>query len=93
MSGHCEGANVQVVKELETVAVVSAIHPRRRIVVLRRNDGYFTFAEQYFYVSEYEGEIIAEGWQQLPPHGIHGTAAIAEAEARAAFANWFRVAE
>jgi hypothetical protein len=84
---------VQVVKELETVEVASAIHPRRRIVVLRRDDGHFTFAEQYFYVSEHEGEIIKEGWQTLPPRGVHATAVIAEAEARAAFAHWYRVAE
>jgi hypothetical protein len=76
---------VQVVKELEAVEVAAAIHPRRRIVVLRRDDGYYTFAEQYFFVSEYEGEIIAEGWQTQPPTGIYASAAIAESEGRAAF--------
>jgi hypothetical protein len=53
--------NVKIVKELETLEVPDAIHPRRRIVVMQRDDGHFTFAEEYFYVSQYEGEIIAEG--------------------------------
>jgi hypothetical protein len=85
--------NVKIVKELETVEVQDAIHPRRRIVVLQRDDGLFTFAEEYFYVSKHDGEIIAEGWQQLPPNGIHESAAIAEAEGRAAFALWHRLAD
>ena len=71
------------------------IHPgrreRRRIVVLRRGDGYYTFAEQYFFISEYEGEIITEGWQTLRPNGIYASAAIAESEAREAFARWHRL--
>src|SRR5207244_4853803 len=52
--GACEIAkaatNVKVVKELEIVEVPHAIHPRRRIVVLQRDDAHFTFAEEYFYV-------------------------------------------
>jgi hypothetical protein len=87
---------VQIVKELEIVEVASAIHPgrrqRRRIVVLRRDDGNHTFAEQYFFVSEYEGQIIAEGWQTLRPNGIYASAAIAESEGRAAFERWYRLA-
>jgi hypothetical protein len=85
--------NVKIVKELDTVEVQDAIHPRRRIVVLQRDDGNFTFAEEYFYVSQYEGEIIAEGWQQLPPNGVYATAAIAESEGQAAFARWHRLAD
>jgi len=85
---------VQVVKELEEVEVVSApLHPRRRVVVLRRSDGSYSFAEQYFAVSEYEGEIIAEEWVTLPPTGIYASTAIAEAEARAAYAHWYRPAD
>jgi hypothetical protein len=79
---------MQVVKELEIVEVAAAIHPRRRVVVLQRDDGSYTFAEQYFFVSEYEGRIIAEGWQTLPPNGIYADAAIADFEARAAFVFW-----
>ena len=84
---------MKIVKELETVEVTDAIHPRRRIVVLQHDDGGFTFAEEYFVVSQYEGEIIAEGWARLPPNGIHATAAIAESEGRAAFASWHRLAD
>lgn len=82
---------MKIVKELEIVEVRDAIHSKRRIVVLQRDDGYFTFVEEYFYVSEFEGKIIAKGWQQLPPNGIYATAAIAESEGRAAFARWHRL--
>jgi hypothetical protein len=85
-------ASVKIVKELDTVEVSNGIHPRRRIVVLQRDDGDFTFAEEHYYVSQYEGEIIAEGWARLPPNGIHATAAIAEFEGRAAFARWHGLA-
>jgi hypothetical protein len=78
---------VQVVKELEVVEVPTAVHPRRRVVVLRRDDGNYTFTEQYFFVSEYEGKIVAQGWATLGPHGIYASAAIAEFEGRAAFAR------
>lgn len=43
---------MKIVKELEIVEVEDAMHPRRRIVVLQRDDGLFTFAEEYFYVSK-----------------------------------------
>jgi hypothetical protein len=82
---------VKVVRQLEAVDVGDAIHPRRRIVVLERDDGNFTFAEEYYYVSEYEGEVIAEGWQQHPSNGIYETVDIAEREGRAAFARWHRL--
>jgi hypothetical protein len=82
---------MKIVKELETVEVADAIFPRRRIVLLQRDDGHFSFAEEYHYVSEYEGQIIAEGWRQLPPNGVYETAEIAEAEGRAAFARWYRM--
>jgi hypothetical protein len=84
---------VQVVKELEEVEVATAIHPRRRVVVLRRDDGNYTFAEQYFFVSEYEGTIVAQGWATVGTNGIYASAAIAEFEARAAFACWHRLTD
>lgn len=80
---------MQVVKQLEEVEVAGAVHPRRRVVVLRRHDGNFTFAEQYYFVSEYDGNIVAQGWATLNPHGVYGSAAIAELEARAAFIDWY----
>jgi len=79
---------MKIVKALETVEVPNNIHPRRRIVVLQRDDGGFTFAEEYYYTSQHDGEIIAEGWARLPPNGIHTTADIAEFEGRNAFARW-----
>ncbi len=82
---------MKVIKELEAVEVPDAIHPRRRLVVLLRDDGNFTAAEEYYYVSEYEGEIIADGWQRHPPSGLYATAEIAEREARAAFRQRHRL--
>lgn len=78
---------MQVVRELDEVDVGTAIHPRRRIVVLLRSDGHFTVAEQYHYVSEYDGEIVSQGWQTLPLDGIYASAELAEAEALAASAE------
>jgi hypothetical protein len=43
------------------------------------------FAEEYFYTSVYDGEIITQGWRRLPPEGIFASAEIAEAEARPRF--------
>ena len=75
---------MRTVATLEEVEIASAAHPRRRVVVLMRNDGLFAWAEQYHYVSEYEGEVVAEGWHTLTPEGIHASAEIAAAEGRAA---------
>lgn len=83
--------SVEVVRELAPIDVADAIHPRRRIVVLKRDDGHFAFAEEYYYVSEYEGEVIAEGWHRLPSNGVYETADMAETEGRAAFAKWHRL--
>jgi len=78
---------MQVVREFDEFQVDTAIHPRRRIVVLLRGDGHFTVAEQYHYVSEYEGEIVSQGWHTLEPNGIYGSVELAEAEALAASAE------
>jgi hypothetical protein len=78
---------VRVVKELEPVHVPDALHPRRRLVILQRDDRSFTFAEEYYYISKHAGEIIAEGWARLPPEGIYPTAALAETDGRAVFAR------
>ena len=79
---------MKVISELEEAEIPSTLHPRRRMVVLARGDGHFTFAEQYHYTTEWEGKVIAEGWATLPCEGIFATAADAEAEARAAIARW-----
>ena len=73
---------MQLVKIIETFECSDALHKRRRLVVLQRNDGFFSFAEEYYFQSEYEGEVIAEGWARLPPEGIFETIDIAVTEAR-----------
>ncbi len=84
---------MQVVKELETVEVPAERFPRRRVVVLRRDDGCYTFAEQYFFVTEIDGRIVAQGWQTLPASSVCATIEIADLEARAAFAHWYRTTD
>ncbi|KPN64650.1 hypothetical protein SAMN04488527_1696 [Aliiroseovarius crassostreae] len=58
-------------------------HPQRRYVVVERQDGNFSIAEQYYYQSSDEdGRIYAEGWASLRPQGIYADATSAESEAR-----------
>ena len=73
---------VKALEAIETASGATGQPQQRRVAILQRDDGYFTFAEEYFYRSEYEGEVIAEGWQQLPSEGIFETAEMAEAEGR-----------
>ena len=80
---------MQIVKELDPVQVETAYHSPRRIVVLRREDGWYSYAEQYYYVSEYDGKVIAEGWHTLQMNGIYVTSEMAEEEGRVAFAHWY----
>lgn len=72
---------MQIVKIIVTFERGNAPHNPRRLVVIQRNDGYFSFAEEYYYRSEYEGEVVAEGWAQLPPEGIFEIIEIAVREA------------
>ena len=78
---------MKLVKISETFEVVSPVmgKQQRRIAILQRDDGHFSFAEQYFFTSEYEGEIIAEGWHHHRTEGIFESAELAEAAGRAAF--------
>lgn len=75
---------VKVSKAVQIVSVVTGKPQQRRVAILQRDDGHFTFAEEYSYRSEYEGEIIAEGWQRLPPDGIFESAELAEMAGRSA---------
>jgi hypothetical protein len=76
---------VKVSEAIEIVSAATGKPQQRRVAILQRDDGHFTFAEEYSYKSEYEGKIIAEGWQQLPPGGIFESAEVAEAEGWSAF--------
>jgi hypothetical protein len=73
---------VKVLDPIQAVSSVTGKPQQRRVVILQRNDGHFSFAEEYFYKSEHDGQVVAEGWQQLPPEGIFLNAEIAEEEAR-----------
>ena len=73
---------VKVLQAIEVICPATGEPQQRRVAILERDDGIFSFAEEYFYTSEYEGEIIDQGWQQHPSEGLFETAEIAEAEAR-----------
>jgi hypothetical protein len=60
---------MKVVKVLEAIDLVSRATGKpqqRRVAILQRDDGHFSFAEEYSYTTEWEGEIIAQGWARLP---------------------------
>ena len=80
---------MKVAKTLQAIQTISVggKPKERRIAILQRDDGYFTFAEEYYYKSEFEGEIIAEGWAQLPNEGIFETIELAEEAGQVAFAK------
>lgn len=78
-----------VLKELPEFEVAGALHPRRRMVVIQRRDGNFSFAEQYYYRDEYDGDVV-EGWATLDREGIYETAAMAESEATSVLAQRYR---
>lgn len=83
---------MQIAKELGIAEISTALHPKRRMVVLQRENGLYAYAEQYHYVSKYEGNIIAEGWATLPGDGMYPTSQMAEIEGRAAFSRRYGVA-
>lgn len=49
-------------------------------MVLQRKDGYFSLGEECHYRSEYEGEVVADGWHDFHPGHLR-TIEIATAEA------------
>jgi hypothetical protein len=61
---------IKVLEAIQTVSVVTGKPQQWRVAILRRDDGYFSFAEEYSYKSEYEGQVIAEGWKRQRPEGI-----------------------
>jgi hypothetical protein len=75
---------VKVSEAIQFVSVVTRKPAQRRVAILQRDDGHFTFAEEYSYRSVHEGEIIAEGWQRLAPEGIFESAESAEVAGRSA---------
>lgn len=83
---------MRVVQELEVVEVSYALHPTRRVVILQRKDGFYSYAEQYYYVSEDDGGVVAEGWYTLPAEGIYADLRVAVFEGRTAFARQHGVA-
>lgn len=69
---------VMVSEPIQIASVSTGKPQQRRVAILQRDDGHFTFAEEYSYKSEYEGQVIAEGWHRLPAEGIFENAELAE---------------
>lgn len=81
---------VKVLEEFDGVSTATGKPQRRRVVILQRDDGLFSFAEEYFYVSEWEGKVVAQGWRRLGSArtSIFASAEMAEAEGRSSFAAY-----
>lgn len=60
---------MRIVQELDIIEVSTAVHSTRRIIIAQREDGFYTYAEQYHYLSQSDGEIIAEGLAHAPRRG------------------------
>jgi hypothetical protein len=81
---------VRVSEAIEIVSAVTGGPQQRRVAILQRDDGHFTFAEEYSYTSEYEGKVIAQGWRRLQSEGIFASAETAEAEGYLALRRYKR---
>lgn len=62
-------------------AIVPMKEQSRRLVIVERPDGIFSIAEEYYYIFEDSGEVISEGWGQLPAEGLFETFVLARQEA------------
>ncbi|MDG3441659.1 hypothetical protein [Nitrospirillum amazonense] len=75
---------------VEAVKILSGSNPARRVLVVRRPDGFYALRPQYHYRNVWEGTLVAEGWAPLPePSSLYETALLAEREAFAEF-PWLR---
>ena len=87
-------SEMKLVRTLEIIEIISPATRKpqqRRIAILQRDDGHFSFAEEYAYQSEYEGEVIAEGWHRPgPSEGIFDSAEAAEEAGRYALFSKYR---
>jgi hypothetical protein len=81
---------MSIVRVSATFEDPSSRHPKRRLVIVERNDGRFSYLEQYYFVSEYEGKVYAEGWASLNREGIYDTADAAEREGLSAMSHIYR---
>ena len=64
-------------------AIIPLKNKSRRLVIVQRSDGIFSIAEEYYYISEDNGEVISEGWSRLPAEGLFETFDLARKEALA----------
>ena len=66
--------------------ILESADRKRRVLIVKRDDGTFILDVQKWYRNVYEGRPIAEGWASLPTHkSIYESIEIAEREARAQF--------
>ncbi|MGJ4928652.1 hypothetical protein ACQR1I_13990 [Bradyrhizobium sp. HKCCYLS2038] len=82
---------VRTLEAVEVATLEAGASQQRRVAILQRDDGYFSFALEYAYKSEYEGEVIAEGWHHRYGEGIFESEDAAEHAGRSALASRYRV--
>jgi hypothetical protein len=54
------------VVSLKAAKTLDSTDGKRRVLLVRRSDGYFGLVEQYWYQNIYEGKLVAEGWAFWP---------------------------
>jgi hypothetical protein len=55
---------------------------KRRVKVVRRDDGIYGLMAEFWYRSEWEGKLLSEGWKSFDgPHFSYASFEIAEREA------------
>ncbi len=70
-----------------TVAkILQSADQKRRVLIVKRDDGTYALIVQRRYRNVYEGQLIADGWASLPTSAsIYQTVEIAEREATKQF--------
>jgi hypothetical protein len=53
-------------KTWKTKEVYERTDGKRRVLIIQRLDGSYSFIEQYWYENVYEGKLVARGWADLP---------------------------
>jgi hypothetical protein len=55
-------------KTWKTKEIYERADVKRRVLIIQRLDGNYSFIEQYWYENVYEGKLVAQGWADLRPH-------------------------
>ena len=74
--------------DMEVVKTITDASGKRRVRIVRRDDGLFVALVDHWYSDTWEGKVISEGWNPMPTRAsYYQTADMAEREAR--IENWW----